>query len=324
VEDWVVPEKIQYSIAVDFTNGFNKPLLRDEIEAEPTLAPIFIGIVEGKDVNDDNDSDGVQIWLKRALTAGEQTTLDNTVQAHNPTTTPIPPPDPGDQDGDFHAPTHYPGGFDAISWMTSAGATVNGELGWVKPPGAGTPNSYTLTAGMTWTKQSGSNAELVFPVVFDAHPIGGVPVASIDGVHGYRLNDGATNKGVSLSLKLTDSMNISQNPRVLFDAYQYTKAGVSTSDSVVFQANAKYLADGELTSGAVAETMSTIITWAVDPSDINNDGQKMTGVFVLNKSLIQGTDTIFVSINRIGNDVADTFTGQCLFGKHGAIEFGIP
>jgi len=321
-----MPNKVQYFKSVDFLNGFSKPLFRQEIEAEPTLSPIFIGIADGKGTLTDidaNNIDGVQVWVKRALTGGEQTDLDDVVQNHDPISNPPPAPNPDDQDAGSHAPTHLSTGSDSIPIFQGATAGTTGLDGLVPVPSAGQEN-FILHGDGTFRNPSGVTIQRASQIVFSGHPTGGVNVASIDDIPGFKINDAGGDKGVKFAFRLTPRINLSTNPRVLFSGYQFAKSSNVANDSIVFGMEARYIADGELAGQAIAETATLTKTFPLDPSDAANDGQQISGEFLLNNALMINSDMILVVIKRIATDPADTFNSILLFGQYGTIEFGVP
>lgn len=319
----------QYLKDADFVSGFDKDTFTQEVIDSGFLSGIFLGITDNKIIDtstglNENDPNGVQVWTSVALTTQQQLDLDNLVQAHP--TLPAPPiPPPGSEDGSLHARTHYPDGSDPIPLMGVAGATVDGLFGWVKPPPAGTTaGDLVFTSGMTWASQSGGEGKMSSSLFFSGKPFGGAKEASLDGFPGFKIKKGGsgTGKGVSFAHKVPGDANLSVDPKVSFDVFQYNNDSDPLNDTVVFGIAIKYLADGEIIGNPVDETLTLELTFLLDTSQNANDGQKISGSFNLNKVLIENDDTIFGSIVRLGNDPNDTFDDYVLFSAYGSIEFG--
>lgn len=220
-----------------------------------------------------------------------------------------------------HAPTHLSTGNDAIDTCLGATALLDGLDGLVTKPLAGEEELF-LKGDCTWSTVSGSSAELLFPVTFVDIPFGTVPSVTLDDMAGWNLRFNRDNQGVHFNFILTDKVNLSFDPRIRFDIYQFTTTGIGTDDDVLFEAEVKYLAVGANTGDAIDETIPVVATWPLDPSVLANVGQRQTVSIELDRTLILPTDSIFVNVFRRGTDPLDTFNGNVLISVNGGLEFG--
>lgn len=137
--------------------------------------------------------------------------------------------------------------------------------------------------------------------------IGDVPVVL--------FSSGATEKAIytffaSPRVILTDT-----NPIVRFVVYSTTAPVATTSDSVRWQLQARYIAEAELATKAADETI--LITQGL-PTTVANTRQTILQ-FILDRTLITDQDVILFTLSRIGGDGSDIYNANVGVGQSGII-----
>ncbi len=105
------------------------------------------------------------------------------------------------------------------------------------------------------------------------------------------------------------------NPRVAFIVYSTTAPIVTTSDSVRWQLEARYIAETELATKAVDETI--LITQGL-PTTTANTRQTLLQ-FTLDRTLISDQDVLLFTLSRVGGDGSDIYNSDIAIGQSGII-----
>lgn len=117
----------------------------------------------------------------------------------------------------------------------------------------------------------------------------------------YQLPNNLTRGVIGLFL-LPQDVNLTENPLLAF-GFTVLNAGAADAD-VRLRVTTKYLAVGDLESAAASETLLQTVPV------INTVDRIHMATQLLNRALIAAADQVFVSLERLGADAADTFTGD--------------
>lgn len=103
------------------------------------------------------------------------------------------------------------------------------------------------------------------------------------------------------------------NPTVNFIVYSTTAPVATTSDSVRWQLETRYVAETELATKAVDETF--LVTEGL-PTTVANTRQTSLQ-FILDKTLITNQDVLLFTLSRIGGDGSDIYSADIAIGQSG-------
>lgn len=135
--------------------------------------------------------------------------------------------------------------------------------------------------------------------------IGDVPVILFAG--------NATEKAIYSFYALNRIILTDTNPTLNFIVYSTTAPVVTTSDSVRWQLEARYIAETELATKVVDETM--LLTQGL-PTTVANSRQSVLQ-FTLDKTKIVDQDVLLFTLSRIGGDGSDIYGSDVAVGQSG-------
>lgn len=186
----------------------------------------------------------------------------------------------------------------------------------------GTPGTWIqLASGTGGGGIPGSTLQLIFPITFNK-TTNATNDARLGGLSGWEMTRNEDDNGAEFLFVLTDQVNLSTPLKLRCDLYTLT-TDTGAGRDVVMRCTARYVAAG----GGLFDVADEIIDETVVM--VNTVGARTTLVFTLNTTLdkILATDAIFITVERVGTDVADTFgengsRGTILFASSGGLEFG--
>lgn len=109
---------------------------------------------------------------------------------------------------------------------------------------------------------------------------------------------------------LTDS-----NPVVAFVIYSTTAPVITTSDSVKWQLEARYIAETELATKTIDETI--LFTQGLSTFTANTRQSLLE--FTLDRTLMADQDVLLFTLSRIGGDGSDIYSADIAIGQSGII-----
>lgn len=125
----------------------------------------------------------------------------------------------------------------------------------------------------------------------------------------------ATEKAIYTFFSLGRIILTDTNPSVNFIVYSTTAPVATTSDSVRWQLEARYIAETELATKTPDETI--FFTQRL-PTLTANTRQTILQ-FILNRTLITGQDVLLFSLSRIGGDGSDIYNADVGIGQSGIL-----
>lgn len=189
-----------------------------------------------------------------------------------------------------------------------------------------TPTNYTPTT----TPPEASNLDhlaahlagidniLPFPISsetieFDADPATGPSQVFTGDIISFELPN-AAEKAVVTDFPLPDNFDTSKNPTVIIGFVPAVVAGAN--GNVRLKLEARYIAEGELTTKAFDETI--FLTQAIidTPDEI-----QVHAIFTLDASKMAALDHNSLKITRLGNDALDTYGNSIEVLRHGRFDF---
>lgn len=123
----------------------------------------------------------------------------------------------------------------------------------------------------------------------------------------------STEKSIYTFFALSRIILTDTNPTVNFIVYSTTAPVATTSDSVRWQLEARYVAETESATKAADETF--LITQGL-PTTIANTRQTILQ-FILDKTLITDQDVLLFTLSRIGGDGSDIYSADIAIGQSG-------
>ena len=125
----------------------------------------------------------------------------------------------------------------------------------------------------------------------------------------------STEKAIYTFFSLGRIVLTDTNPTINFIVYSTTAPVATTSDSVRWQLEARYITETELATKAADETI--LITQGL-PTTVANSRQTIL-TFTLDKTLMTDQDVILFSLSRIGGDSSDIYNADVAIGQSGIL-----
>ena len=125
----------------------------------------------------------------------------------------------------------------------------------------------------------------------------------------------ATERAIYSFYALSRVILTDTNPRIAFIVYSTIVPVITTGDSVVWQLEARYIAETELATKAVDETI--LFTQGL-PTLMANTRQTILE-FTLNRTLMTDQDVLLFTLSRIGGDGSDLYSADIAIGQSGII-----